>query len=182
MKRTIISPPSLAPGALDELKQWLAITTTRDDAALTALLRSALDACEGFTRQMPLEALCEEVLPATRGWHDLSTTPVQSITSLATLGADGTRTDLDPGDYLFDITAGGCGRINLLVSPEQSRIAALFSAGLAPDWGSLSEGLRHGVIRLAAHQYRERNDGGGDRSPPAAIAALWQPWRRIRVA
>ncbi len=182
MKRTIISPPVLAPEALDELKQWLAITTSRDDAALIALLRSALDACEGFTRQFPLETACEEVLPATRGWHDIATSPVQAITSLASISADGTRTQLDPGTYLFDITADGCGRINLLTVPMQSRVAAGFTAGLSPDWLRLPEGLRHGVIRLAAHAYRERNDGGADRSPPTAIAALWQPWRRMRIA
>lgn len=182
MKRAIIAPAILAGSALDELKQWLAITTTRDDAALTALLRSALDACEGFTRQMPLEALCEEVQPAVRGLHDLATAPVQAITSLASISPDGARVDLDPGTYLFDIAADGGGRVNLLVAPDQSRVAIRFTAGLAPGWDSLPDGMRHGVIRLAAHQYRERNEGDANRSPPAAVAALWHPWRRMRIA
>lgn len=182
MNRKLLIPPNVAPDALEELKQWLAITTTRDDAALTALLRSALDACEGFTRQMPLQAECEEVLPATRGWHHIATSPVQAITSLALISADGTQTDIDPGHYLFDITASGCGRVNLLGVLSESRMAVRFTAGLAADWESLSEGLRHGIIRLASHAYRERNEGGADRSPPAAIAALWQPWRRMRIA
>jgi len=182
MKRAIIAPAVLAGSALDELKQWLAITTTRDDAALIALLRSALEACEGFTRQMPLEALCEEMLPATRGWQSVATTPVRAMTALTSVGADGMQTDLDPGHYLFDITADGCGRVNLLSVPEQSRVAVRFTAGLAPDWESLPDGLRHGVIRLASHAYRERNEGDARRSPPAAVAALWQPWRRMRIA
>lgn len=182
MNRTIISPAALVPEALDELKQWLAITTTRDDAALNALLRSSLDACEGFTRQMPLESECEEVLPATRGWHEIATSPVQTITSLASVGVDGVQTGIDPGHYLFDITASGCGRVNLLRAPPESRMVIRFTAGLAPDWASLPEGVRHGLIRLAAHAYRERNEGSADRSPPTAIAALWQPWRWMRIA
>lgn len=182
MNRTILSPPVLAPEALGELKQWLAITTTREDSALTALLRAALDTCEGFTRQMPLEHLCEEVLPATRGWHDLVTAPVISITSLQAVAGDGVTRALDPADYLFDIAPDGCGRVSLLATIPESRIAVRFTVGMASDWADLPGGLRHGVIRLAAHHFRERNEGGAERSPPAAVAALWQPWRRMRLA
>ncbi len=160
MNRTILTPPVLAPEALDELKAWLAITTPRDDAALFALLRAALDTCEGFTGQMPLEAIAEEVLPATRGWHSLATAPVRAMTLLEALAQDGTRSALDPAHYLFDIAADGCGQVNLIGPVSESRVVVRFSAGIAPDWVSLPDGLRHGVIRLSAHHYRERNDGG----------------------
>lgn len=181
MKRTIIAPALLPGAALDELKAWLAITTTRDDLALTALLRAALDTCEGFTRAMPIEALCEEVLPDNRGWHALATAPVRAITALETIAPDNTRTTVDPGLYQFDIGADGAGQVELRTALGHGRVAVRFTAGLAPDWQSLPEGLRHGVVRLAAHHYRER-DAGGASAPPAAIAALWQPWRRMRLA
>ena len=80
MKRAIVVPAILASAALDELKDWLAITTPRDDAALTKLLRAALELCEAFTGQMPLAAQCEEVLPANTSWQTLATRPVQAIT------------------------------------------------------------------------------------------------------
>lgn len=181
MKRAIVTPADLAGMALDELKQWLAITTSRDDAALTALLHAATDTCEGFTRQMPITTLCEEMVPAMRGWHCLATAPVQAITAISAIASDGTMRPLDPGTYLFDIDGDGHGRINLLTSIAESRISVRFTAGLANDWNSLPQGLRHGMIRLAAHYYRDRNDGG-ERAPPAAVAALWQPWRRMRLA
>ncbi len=181
MKRAIVAPALLAGTALNELKQWLAITTTRDDAALIALLRAAIEACEGFTRQMSLQSTCEEMLPALRRWHRLSTNPVQAISSVHAIAPDGTRRMLDTGDYLFDITADGCGRVNLLVPVEEGRIAVGFVAGLAVDWESLPVGLRHGIIRLAAHSHRMRNEGDSDGTPPAAMVALWQPWRRLRL-
>ncbi|RJY09689.1 head-tail connector protein [Aurantiacibacter aquimixticola] len=181
MRRAIVVPPVLAADALDELKRWLAITTTRDDASLEALLRAALDTCEAFTRIMPLEAECEEVLPAMRGWQSLVATPVQAITAMEAITSDSARTPLDPGQYLLDIAADGCGRVHLLASPAVSRVSVRFTAGLAPDWAGLPEGIRHGVLRLAAHHYRQRNEGGGQ-APPAAVVALWQPWRRMRVA
>ena len=181
MKRTIIAPALLPGAALDELKAWLAITTTRDDVALTALLRAALDTCEGFTRAVPLEALCEEMLPSTAGWHRLSTQPVRAITALEAIAPDTTRTAVDPLAYQLDIAADGCGQVELKARLDQGRVAVRFTAGLAADWASLPEGLRHGVVRLAAHQYRERDEGGAT-TPPAAVAALWQPWRRMRLA
>lgn len=181
MKRAILAPAVLPAAPLDELKEWLAITTTRDDLSLTALLRTSLEACEGFTRAMPLESLCEEILPATRGWHRLTTQPVQSITQLEAVTNDGTRSPLDPGDYLFDMAVDGSARVNLLQSVDEPRMAVRFTAGMAPDWDSLPDGLRHGVIRLAAHHYRERNEGSAARNPPSAVAALWQPWRRMTL-
>ncbi|MGB3166675.1 MAG: hypothetical protein WBA68_07875 [Alteraurantiacibacter sp.] len=181
MKRTIITPPALPPEALDELKQWLAITSAREDAALAALLRAALETCEGFTRAMLLEAQCEEVLPATRGWHLVATSPVRSITGVEALAEDGTRVPVDPAHYVLDIQADGAGRVNLLRAPDVARMIVTFTAGLAAQWNDLPDSLRHGVIRLAAHHYRERNEGGTSH-PPSAVAALWQPWRQLRVA
>lgn len=35
-----------------------------------------------------------------------------------------------------------------------------------------------GIIRLAAHLYAHRDDDAG---PPAAVAALWRPYRQMRL-
>ena len=49
---------------------------------------------------------------------------------------------------------------------------------VAPGWDALPEALRQGIFRLAAHQHRERENSGAAPQPPAAVAALWQPWRQ----
>jgi uncharacterized phiE125 gp8 family phage protein len=54
-------------------------------------------------------------------------------------------------------------------------------AGLAEDWNGVPEPLRQGIVRLTAHLYAHR-DAAGDAGPPAAVAALWRPWRRMRLA
>lgn len=182
MKRAIIVPAALADAALAELKHWLAITTTRDDETLNALLRAALDTCEAFTGTIPLETGCEEVLHATRDWQPISTAPVVAITGVEQLSPGGTRTALAGDGFMIDITADGCGRVRLTRAIAQARVVVRFDAGLAPDWASLPDGLRHGVIRLAAYQYRERDQGDAGQTPPAAVGALWQPWRRMRLA
>ena len=182
MKRAMIVPPVLADAALAELKDWLAITTNRDDASLTALLRAALDTCEAFTGLMPLEAGCEEVLRATHDWQGIAASPVIAITGVERLTANGTLSALPVDGCLIDITAEGCGRVRLTRTIAESRIIVRFDAGLSPDWASLPEGLSHGIIRLAAHQYRDRDSGEANHAPPRAVAALWQPWRRMRLA
>jgi uncharacterized phage protein (predicted DNA packaging) len=95
-------PIDLSGQPLDELKQWLAISTTFEDALLLRLLETAWQVCLRFTG-----------LAAT-GW-----------------------TDLDPA-------------------------------------------LRQGIVRFAAHQFRERDTRDAD-APPAAVAALWRPFRTVRL-
>lgn len=182
MKRQIVTPAALSSAALAELKQWLGITTTADDAPLTALLRAALETCESFTGAMPLAGTCEEVLPSRDGWQALATRPVQAITGLFGLPVDGARFALPADAYAVELDADGGGRVRMLAPGAAVRIAVRFTAGLATGWETLPDGLRHGVLRLAAHQHRERENEGAAPLPPAAVAALWRPWRRLRIA
>ncbi len=182
MKRTILTPAVLAPAALAELKLWLGISTTLDDAPLAALLRTALEVCEGFTGTLPLQCAVEEVLPASSAWQPLEARPVQAITLVQGVPAEGARFSMPVADYAIELDADGGGRVRVLNPGTATRIAVRFSAGLAPDWASLPESLRHGVLRLAAHQHRMRDDDAAAPLPPAAVAALWRPWRRLRLA
>ncbi|MFC3098240.1 head-tail connector protein [Alteraurantiacibacter palmitatis] len=181
MKRAILVPPVLAPGALAELKNWLAISTAQDDLTLLALLGSALDTCEAFTRTFPLMVEAEEILPPSRAWQGLSSNPVQAITQVEELRPDGSRTVLAAGAYALELEAGGAARLRLLSPAVTGRLAVRITAGLAADWDTLPDGLRHGVIRLAAHHYRQRDNADANPAPPAAVAALWSPWRRMRL-
>lgn len=87
---------------LAELKQWLAISTTHDDALLLRLLETAWYVCRQFT------------------------------------GME------------------------------------------AASWDEAAEPLRQGIVRHAAHQYRERDHGTGEH-PPASVVALWRPFRTLRL-
>ena len=181
MKRAIVAPPLLSPAALTELKAWLGIARGRDDAELGALLRAALEVCEGFTGQLPLLSGCEDVLAAHVWWQTLSTRPVQAITGVSALGLDRTRRALTPTEYMIDLDADGGGRVRLSAPISETRIVVSYSAGVAASWEQLPEGIRQGVIRLAAFQHREREADRPAPVPPAAVAALWRPWRRMRL-
>ena len=106
--------------------------------------------------------------------------PVRAIAGVSALAADGTATALPVGDYALDIDAAGEGWVRLLRTITQKRIRVAYSAGMAADPNGLPEALRHGIVRLAAHFYMNR-DAAGEVAPPAAVTALWRPWRRMRL-
>ena len=81
------------------------------------------------------------------------------------------------GAYEIDIDAQGDGWVRV-TDAEARRVKATYRAGLAATWADVPEPLRQGVVRLAAHFYTGR-DKGGDAGPPAAVTALWRPWRRM---
>lgn len=182
MKRAFVTPPELPAAALAELKAWLGKTTAHDDAGLAALLRAALEMCEAFTGLLPLEASCEEVLPASGQWQALATRPVHAITGVDGLPADGARFALPVSSYAIDITADSTGMVRVTNPGSAGRVVVRFTAGLEGEWQDLPEALRHGVVRLAAHQHRARDDDRAGGLPPASVAALWRPWRRLRLA
>lgn len=182
MQRTILTPAVLPPEALDELKAWLAISSPAQDAALADQLGAALAICEAFTGLMPLEAECEELLSASpAAWQWLTTRPVEAVTLVEGIPAEGARFALAADAYAVELDADGGARVRVLKQGAAGRIAVRFTAGLAENWSSLPEAIRQGAIRLAAHNYRSRDGEDDSPSPPAAIAALWRPWRRHRL-
>jgi uncharacterized phiE125 gp8 family phage protein len=54
------------------------------------------------------------------------------------------------------------------------------SAGMALSQNGVPEPIRQGVMRLVAHLFAARDDSGGEM--PAAVTALWRPYRRMRLA
>jgi len=179
MMRTVLAGGDLAP-ALAELKHWLGITRTADDAQLSALIGAGVEACERFTGLTPLAATIEETLDASHEWVRLVSQPVTRMTAVETLAKDGAREALSEEAYDLHLSGDGSARIRLRSGPFLSRTVVTFEAGLASDWASLPDGLRHGILRFAAFLHREGEQGTSE--PPAAIAALWRPWRILRLA
>ena len=50
---------------------------------------------------------------------------------------------------------------------------------LAEGANDIPEAIRQGIVRMTQHLHDARD--GADEAPPAAIAALWQPWRRLTL-
>jgi uncharacterized phiE125 gp8 family phage protein len=168
------------PIALAELKAFLRVTVSDEDALLAGLARGAADMCEAFTGRALIGRAVEEVLTASAAWARLGAAPVLSIEGVAALGEDDEASPLAAGAFAIDIDAAGDGWVRVPDAGGAKRVLVSYHAGMAADPNGLPETLRHGIVRLAAHLYTNR-DQADQAVPPAAVTALWRPWRRLRL-
>ena len=166
------------PVALAELKAFLRISVSDEDALLAGLLRAAVDLCEAFTGRALIDRTVEEMTAASTVRTRLTAGPVRAIESVAAIDEAGAATDLDPDAFVAEIDAGGEGWVRLRAAAAAKRLRVAYRVGMAPDWNGVPEMLRHGIVRLAA-QYCLRRGEAGENEVPAAVTALWRPWRRL---
>ena len=174
---SVLNPPAL-DAAVAEAKAYLRVEGAQEDALLGRLAGSAAALCEALVGQWLIAREGVETVPAAGRWQRLRAGPVGAILGVETLSPDGTATALPAHAYEIDIDAAGRGWVRLLSLGEPRRGRVRFEAGLAAAWGDLPEPLRQGVVRLTAHLYAHRSAESGA-GPPAAVTALWRPWRRI---
>jgi uncharacterized phiE125 gp8 family phage protein len=176
--------PLLLPAAAAEAaKSYLRVERSDEDGLIARLVGAAGELCESFTRQALIVRGFQETMPASRAWQRLERTPVRAITSVSALDAGGTATPLPADGYGLDIDANGDGWVRVEAPGSVRRVRAAYSAGLAADWDALPAALRHGIVRLAGHFYSHRaaEPGRAAPEPPAAVTALWRPYRRLRL-
>mgnify|MGYP001550172898 CR=1 FL=1 len=164
-----------ASAALAELKAYLRIESSGEDAVLAGLLRGAGALCEQFIGQWLIIREAQETVAADRSWRRLAARPVVEILSIAT--GEGAL----PADaYAIDIDAQGEGWVRAARPVTDGLLTVRYRAGLAADMNGLPEAIRQGIVRLAAEHFSAR--GGDGAAPPAVVSALWRPWRRMRLA
>lgn len=180
MQRTIVQPADLSGTALAEFKDWLGISRPNEDALLTDLLAASLATCEAFVGQAPLEQTVEERIPAKKGLYRARSRPARMLLNAELIAQDGTRSSLSGQGHGFELDHEGVAIADLKFDMDGQAVAVTLMVGIAPDWGTVPKALRQGIIRLAAHHYRDR-DQQPNLPPPASVTALWRPWRTVRL-
>ena len=166
--------------SLAEAQAYVRIETGEEEAVLAGLVRTASAMCEQFTGRVILSRGFSETLRGCGEWQRLSLTPVRSIDTVEALAEDGTATPLPAGAFAIDIDSAGDGWVRMMQGMGEAKLRVGGVAGMAVDSNGVPEPLRQGIVRLAAHLFNARDGGGGD--PPAAVTALWRPYRRMRLA
>jgi uncharacterized phiE125 gp8 family phage protein len=157
------------------------ITQTSEDALLDAQIRAALGLCEAFCGCLVLAREAAQILPARPDWQRLAARPVGAILGVEGIPAEGAAFMLPVDAYAIDIDAAGDGMVRVIAPGAAGRVRVQYRAGLAPDWAALPAPIAQGIVRLAVHLFssREMPDATPVALPPAAVAALWRPWRRM---
>lgn len=153
-------PAAAIAAAREAAKAHLRIAGASEDALIDGLAATALALAERFTGTVLIARDFAEALEPARHWQALGAVPV---------------TEIEAGlDAAIDIDAQGVGRVR---TAARTRVA--YRAGAAAGWGDLPPPIATGVVLLTAHLFDHR---GGESAPPAAVTALWRPWRRMRLA
>lgn len=166
--------------SLAEAQAYVRVETGEEEALLAGLIRTASAICETFLCQVVLARDFAVDLPASMDWQRLSVAPVRSISGVEVVDASGASTAMLASDYAVDVDAGGCAWVRLNTQQQATRIRVRGTAGMATEPNGVPEPIRQGVIRLVAHLFAAR-DGQAD-APPAAVTALWRPYRRMTLA
>lgn len=162
---------------MSEAQAYVRVETGEEEAILAGLIRTASALCEAFINQVVISREFALEVNASGSWERLPVTPVKSIEAVEAV--DGTAV-IASGDYALDIDSSGDGWVRMSQRQGLSRVRARGIAGIAEDENGVPEPLRQGVLRLVAHLFTARDGEGGD--VPAAVTALWRPYRRLRLA
>ena len=171
--------PGASPVSLNEARGWLRLGATIDDAVVAGLVRAATNICEAFIGQWLIVRAAEEVVPLERGAARPGVRPVVAIDAVSLLLPEGDEAVLDETGYRARIARDGTASIAIGERGEADRARIAFRAGMAAEANGIPEAIRQGILRMTQHLHEARDGGGA--APPAAIAALWQPWRRLTL-
>jgi hypothetical protein len=153
-------PAAVIAGAREAARGHLRSVGREEDALIERLAAAALGLAEAYGGQALIVREHGATIGPGAAWQALPVVPVRSIVAGAPVVA-------------VDIDADGTGWVRMAAMGE-----VRFVAGLAADWASLPPAVAQGVVLLIAHWFDTRESGA---VPPAAVGALWRPWRRMRL-
>jgi uncharacterized phiE125 gp8 family phage protein len=165
---------------IDEVQAYIRIETGEEEAVLAGLIRSASGLCEAFISQVVVARDFQIDLPGSGTWERLPITPVRLLTGADAVDGSGNSTPLASGAFTVDIDFAGDGWVRLSQPIDGAHVRVTGRAGMADNENGVPEPIRQGVLRLVAHMFTSRDGEGGE--PPAAVTALWRPYRRMRLS
>ncbi|MFW2850565.1 head-tail connector protein [Sphingomonas sp. TX0543] len=171
-------PAAAAQAAVAAAREFLRDSGVGEQALLEQLAASAILLGEAFTGTLLIRRAVDEVLPVSADWRMLAEAPVNAIAQITGLPEEGAPFALPTAGHAIDIDGDGRGWIRVSAPGNARRIAVNYTAGVATDWAALPAPIAQGVVALIAHLFEDR---GRATQPPAAVAALWRPYRRLRL-
>ena len=181
----IVTPPASEPLTLAEVKEFLRVDHSDDDATLAIFITAARQLCESYTRMALLPTTFDEYFDDfpqyTVTFKDeirLSRSPVSAVTYVKYIDGNETTITADAAEYKID-TISRPARI----SPDNgwfgtyetiNAVFVRYVAGFA-DAASVPAPLKHGMMLVIGDMYENRTDSV--KRLPTASEYLWNPYR-----
>jgi len=181
----IVTQPASEPLTLAEVKEFLRVDHSDDDATLAIFITAARQLCESYTRLalMPttFEEYFDEFPTATGTFKDeirLSRSPVSAVTYVKYIDGNDTTITTSASDYKTDLVSRPA-----RISPDNgwfgtydtiNAVFVRYVAGFA-DAASVPAPLKHGMMLVIGDMYENRTDSV--KRLPTASEYLWNPYR-----
>lgn len=172
-------PQAVVAAAADAVRAHLRGGASEADGLVERMAASAILLFEAFAGRVLIVRECRETLPSDARWRRMEATPVRSISSVEGLPAEGSAFAMPVGGYAVDLDAGGDGWVRVTLAGVAGRVRVTLTAGDCATWDDMPAPIAQGIVLLAAHMIEGR---GVEEAPPAAVSALWRPYRRMRLA
>lgn len=166
LSHILLTPPSVEPVTLAEMKAHARLTTTADDTLLEGLLRAARQWCEHYTRRAFIHQTWDLALgqaPAKR-FQLLPRAPLASITAVHLYDEEDRETLWEASNYYADVLSEP-GRLVLRRGaswPEIERCASgmviTYVAGYGASGSAVPEEIKLAIMQLALHWYEYRGE------------------------
>lgn len=186
----LVLAPVTEPVSLADVKAYLRVDSSAEDALLTFLITSARSWMERATgRAMNTQTwrMTLDAWPAETAIK-LPRTPVASVNHVKVYAADGSSQTLDPGSYLTDINMDAPRIVfKSLLRPRPGLPASGIEIEFVAGYGDLStdvpEPLAQAVKLLVAHWYERREllDAQGLPNVPRALSAVVGLYRSMHL-
>ena len=164
-------PGSVVAEMAAAARGYLRLAAGVEGELLERLAASAVETAEAFCGTVFVQRDFAATLAAGPGWRRLPAAPVTAIGAVSVSGSA-----LPVDGYAVDIDAEGVGWVRVAATGAPVRVA--YTAGTAASFAAVPAAVAQGIVALTAHLFEARD---GAQLPPAAVAALWRPARRMRL-
>jgi uncharacterized phiE125 gp8 family phage protein len=174
-----LSAPALEPVTLAEAKLFARIETSEEDLLIQALIVAARLRVEALTRRILVTQTWRYITDLSKAIVRIPLAPVQAVTGVRSVAADGTTTALAGTDWRGDL-AGFPPSIRLNRGPQAwTRLELDLTLGYGAP-AAVPAPLVQAVRLVFSESYENRGFlgmGGDAGPPPAAAMALLAPYR-----
>lgn len=185
----LITGPTASPVSLAEAKAHLRVYGTEDDGLIAGYLMAATQSAEKQTNLLLGEQTWELTIDqwpssvwGSGGVIRLPRSPVQSVTSISYVDADGVTQTVLAGDYVLDANVQPAaiypvfGKTWPAARPQANAVAVRFVVG----YTQIPEPIRAAILLLVGHFYENREAvivGQAPSELPMGVESLLFPFR-----